>query len=611
VQPLSRRERVALAAILVVGLALRLAYILGQRQDVLFDYPVVDEESYVRVARNLAAGIIEQPAWWHPPGLAYVLAGVFRVFGRGLLAPRVVQACVSTGSCALAFLVARRLFTPAVALATAGICAVHGVLVFESYELLPPTWVLAADLVAVWLLLVARDKRDKRTVAWALAAGLALGVSALFAPTILPFAIPAAVWLRKRALVAALLLGAVLPIAPVTWGNWERDHELTLISTNGGINFYLGNNERYDETLALRPGRHWEELTQEPVRAGADRAGSASSYFLHRGMAFVREHPAAATALFARKLFLYFDGAEIPRDTDIYAARDQSPLLAALVWTGPPFLPDGLLIPLALAGAVVCWRDRRKLFVAYALVATLAIVTAAFFVTSRYRVPALPFFAMFGAAAVASAPLRRTVAVLYLALSIPLNMRPRECSSYASELEFYRGLAYQRYRHEPVLATDHFRRATAANPADERFWFELGNALDASGDGGAMDAWRRAADLDPWDSRARRRIAQALVQRGDLVGASEALEANIRARARDEAHYAPDHLNLGFLLARRGEWDAAVTELAASAHADPSYFAGHIDGLVNSVRGLATTDAARFAWFELAVERIKRDAGAP
>jgi hypothetical protein len=54
-----------------------------------------------------------------------------------------------------------------------------------------------------------------------------------------------------------------------------------------------------------------------------------------------------------------------------------------------------------------------------------------------------------------------------------------------------------------------------------------------------------------------------------------------------------------------------VTELAASAHADPSYFAGHIDGLVNSVRGLATTDAARFAWFELAVERIKRDAGAP
>jgi 4-amino-4-deoxy-L-arabinose transferase-like glycosyltransferase len=597
VEARDRRIAVALAVVLAVALALRVAYILGQRGDVLFDYPVVDEERYVAMGRALAEGHVADPRpWFHPPGVVYALAAVFWACGPDLLAPRLVQAMVSTASCGLAFAVGRRLFSPRVGLAAAAVCAVHGVLVFETYELLPPTWMVASDLLALWLLLRAAERRTPET---SLLAGLALGVAAVFGPTVLPFAVFAAAWLRRPALVAALAVGVALPIAPVTWSNWQRGHEVVVLSTNGGINFYLGNNDRYEETLAVRPGEHWMALQEEPARAGVVAPGAQSAWFYERGRAFWWEHPAAAFSLYLRKLYLFFDGPEIARDTDVYAMRSDSALLRALVIRGPPWLPDGLLVPLALVGAAVCWRDRKRLLPAYAFVAMQALVIAAFFATSRYRVPALPVLAMFAAAGVerlASASRRKRVAAAaaFAALAVALNVATHESStSFAAELDFYRGLASARYLHRLPPAVEFFRRASAEDPGDGRIWFELGNALDsASRTDEALDAWRRAGEADPWDARARRRVAVVLTKRGDLEGAVAALRAGVDSRARPESFYAPDHLNLALLYGRRGLDPQARGELAAAQAADPRWFGGNIEGFARTVASTPDVDAA-------------------
>ena len=589
-----------LALVVAIALIVRVAYVLGQRGDLLFDYPVVDEERYVAMARALALGQVADPRpWFHPPGLVYALSLVFRVFGPGLLAPRLLQAVVSAASCAATYVLARRFFSGAVALGAAGACALHGAIVFESYELLPPTWILAASLVALWLLVRAGEKRTPERAA---AAGAALGVAALFGPTVLPFAAVAALWLRRPAVVAAFVAGVLLPIAPVTYRNWERGHELVLVSSNGGINFYIGNNEHYDETLAIRPGEHWDELMSEPARAGVRGWGTASQYFTRKGLAFWGEHPVHAAGLYARKLYLFFDGPEIPRDTDLMAARQGSMLLRALVWRGPPWVPDGVLVPLAIVGAALCWRDRRRLVLPYAFVAEQALVTAAFFVTSRYRVPAIPVMAMFAGAGVegivrawraragaeggAGAGWRRVLpAAAALVLAVPLNVPTRESSvSYAAEADFYRGLERRNFLHDPVAAVDDFRRATQEDPRDARFWFELGNTLEPlHRSDEAVDAWRHAADLDPADPRPRRRIAFVLARRGDLDGAIDALRADLAAHARpDERSYAPDHLDLFLLLARDRRFDAALGELRAAERADRAYTRAKIAGEVRA-----------------------------
>src|SRR5207249_3581276 len=165
-----------------------------------FEYPVLDEERYVEAAHKLAAGgLAEDHAYFQPPGIIYVLAATFRVAGPGLAAPRYLQALASAVSCLLLFLVTRRLVGPRVALAACAIAALHGVLVFECYELLPPTWILLFDLLALWLLL---EAGDRGTLAWSFAAGVALGTSAVFSPTVLPFAAIAAVWLRRPRRIA-------------------------------------------------------------------------------------------------------------------------------------------------------------------------------------------------------------------------------------------------------------------------------------------------------------------------------------------------------------------------------------------------------------------------
>jgi 4-amino-4-deoxy-L-arabinose transferase-like glycosyltransferase len=610
----TRREWLLLLAVLLVALGLRLGVIYEQHADVLFEHPALDEQRYVDDARALARGndTATMP-YWQPPGILYALATVLRVAGPGLAAPRVVQALVSTAACLLLFLIARRLFDGRVALGAAAILALHGVVVFESSELLPVTWILTFDLAALALLLWALERK---TPVPSFAAGLAFGVSALFSPIVLPFVAVAAIALRRGSLVAALLLGTALPIAPVTWQNWNHGHEVVLVSANGGLNFFLGNNADYASTFALRPGRHWEELTTEPDRNGAHGRAEASSYFLHKGLAFIGERPGQALGLFARKVYLYFNGREIPRDTDVYEARSRSGVLSVLV--APGGFPDAILIPIALVGAALCWGQRRRLAIVYGFLGMQALLVPAFFVTSRHRVPALPLFAMFAAAGVAAlvvhwrtTPVARRLAPVAAAavLAVVLSLPTRESSvSYAAERDFYRGLAELRDLRAPAAAVAPFQQAAAHDPTDARIWFELGNTYDALGRPlDAVDAWRHASVLDPWDSRPCRRISVALSALGDLDGAITALQSNVDEHAREPSHYAPDHLNLAFLRARRGDYGRAIGDLRAGAAEDPGYARTQLPRLTQAA--LAMPELADAPFWQ-ALGDLDRDVGA-
>jgi hypothetical protein len=558
------RRRVALivGVILVVALGLRLGHVLSQRGDILFDHPALDEDEYVRSARALATGHGEDRPYWQPPGLVYAMAATMKIAGPGLLAPRIVQVLVSVASCLLLLLVARRLFDRRAALAAMAIAAAHGVLVFECSELLPATWIVFWDLLALWLVLRAIEHRRVRDAA---AAGLALGVSMIFSPTIAPFVIVAAILVPRR---IALVIAALVPVLLVTVRNYQHGHELVPVSTNGGLNLYIGNNADYATTFAIRPGHHWEELTTEPDRNGVTTPGAASTYFTRRAAAFAVTHPLSELALLARKLYLFGHGAEIPRDTSIYEAR--SPFV--LVAPRPIDLPDGLLIPAALLGIAALWSERRRLAAPLAMLATIAASCVVFFVASRHRTPALPLLALFAAGG--AAPLvawmrkRPALVAVAVALVVVLNIPTWETSlSYAGEADFYRGLAALHARDLPAARTA-LEAAAAANPHDARAWFELANI--SQGDD-ALAAWRHAAEADPWDTRASRKLAQLLVQRGDLDGAIAVLEASIASHARDERHYAPDHLNLAFMLAQRHATDRALAHLDAARRADPAY----------------------------------------
>lgn len=608
---MTRRENIALWSVLGLALSLRVAYVIGQHSEVFFDTPQLDEAHYVDEARRLisgAPGEQDHLPYWQPPGIIYVLYAVFRVAGTGLLAPRLLSAIVSAASCLLLFAIARRLFSVRSALVAAGVLAVHGVLIFQAEELLPATFAMAFGLLCIHLLLVAAEKKSPAIAA---AAGGALGVSALFAATILPFALVGAIAVRaKRASIVAFLVAVVLPIVPVTARNWIRSGDAVLISSNAGLNFYIGNNHDYRATFSLRPGRRWEELVDEPHQKAeaVDASAAASTYFMHRGLAFMRDEPVAAAGLLLRKEYLFFHGAEIARDSDIYAARGSSLLLSALVWPQPVDFPDGLIIPLALLGIVTLWPLRRRLAVPLAYLAVQAVFIPVFFVSARHRVPAIPLFVLF---AVGGAPMlwrRRVVAGIALAvLVVALNWPTWETRfSLAGEHELFRGKALAT-RGDRLAAAAAMKRATELAPDDTRAWFELGNADDALGRPlEAADAWARAAELDPWDSRPRRREAVARSRMGDVDGAIRALETLIATGGRDPAHYAPDHLNLAVALVQRGQTDRAIAHLRAAA-IDPEYLRGTLPRMAGPLLAASAVPPA----FLHALAEVARTAGLP
>jgi tetratricopeptide (TPR) repeat protein len=574
-----------MAGLVLVGLALRLLVVAEQHDDILFENPTVDADFYVQEGRSLASGAQSEPkSYWQPPGLVYVLAGISRVAGSGLLWPRLVGCVVSALCIALAFALARRFFSRSVALAAAAVVAVHGVLIHAAAELLPGTWIAASNLFA--LVLLVRAAQRGRWL-WAVGAGLAFGIAIVFSPLIVPFIPLAGLWFWRQApprrlpLLLVMTLLAALPAAGVTARNYRVSGEPDFVSTNGGLNFYVGNNASYYDAVNLRPGEHWTDLIEQAYQNGAATRGQMSRYFYQQGWHFVREQPATALARFARKLYLFWNGAEIPRSTDIYADRSQSRVLAALVWPGVLRFPDGLVLPLALLGLAVSWRRNPSARLLVAYVATQTITVAFFFVTSRYRIPALLVLAplaVVGAmwlVARLRAPgwlARGSTAAIALGLVVVLNLPTRETAiSLAAETEYHRGLVYRVRKQDFQRAAEHLAAAAKIDPGDARIWFEMGTVAEEAGrPDAAIAAWELAANVDPSDRRPRRRIAQVEVQRGNLEAAASALRANLAPGLRQPASYAADYLSLATIDVTLGRTTSSLAALKQAASLDPN-----------------------------------------
>ena len=446
-----------------------------------FAHPVLDAETYHRAALALAGGEgFPDRVFWQPPGYPYFLALVYALAGPSFLAPRLVQAVLGSLAAVLTYWLGARLFGPRVGLAAGLGAAGYGLLIYYDGELLTPSLAILVELVAVLLAVRAQDAPDSRS--W-LGAGLFGGLAAVVNATALVLVPVMAVFARRRALW--VLLGAALAIAPLTLRNWTQGGELVLISSNGGVNLFLGNNPRYDDTVAMRPGRDWQALLRAPRLHGVRGARAESVFFERRVLAFARAEPVTFLRLQATKLRLLLTGDEIPRNQEIYPARGYSPVLRVLLWKSPLLaFPYGIVLPLGLVGLVVGAR-RAPMLAAMLVVFALAVL--AFFVTARYRAPLVPLLLVFAAEGlrwlVASASrTARLVAVgalvpLYAVANLGQGPMPAQMNPDA---EF--GLATWLEREgSPDEALALYRAVAREHPSGWDAWYRLGQLLEAAG----------------------------------------------------------------------------------------------------------------------------------
>jgi tetratricopeptide (TPR) repeat protein len=567
--------------VLAVALVIRGVYMLQLTSSPLYDYPVVDGKTYVLHAESLAQGNWlghGQGPFWQPPLYPYFLGLVKTVFPQHFFgATRFLQALIGALACAFTGLLGCRLFSPKVGLAAGLAAAFYGTLIFFDGELLPAN--LAVFLNAAGLLLLHRALQRGSTKTFA-ASGLVFGLAALAVPTVLVFVPLAAGWIyqKRRSLpaVAALLLGTAAAVAPVTLRNYTVGGDTVLISFNSGINFFIGNNADYHNTLRTRPGWEWDDLAQQPARQGIKRPTEKSAYFWRQSWDYISTNPLGYTGLLARKSLQLLHGDEWGRNQDIYYWRQYSSLLAATLWKWGLAFPFGLIGPLALVGLALALR-RRGLDPTLLFVLAYSVGIIAFFPTARYRTAMLPVLLPLASYAfwwlldtLRSDRLRQALlplaALVVLGIAANYDVGTMDMEGDA-EIHYNLGQAYahkrqaeaahRAYAQSVELDTTYwqawvnlgsikaiqgqmapaatiFERVTQAKPERPEAWVNLAHSrMGLRQYTAAARAYEQALTVHPHQPRIYVELMQLHVQRGAIDAARQVLEQALKRYPRD------------------------------------------------------------------------------
>ena len=561
---------VGVVAVFALALSARLYYLHEIRASPLFTAPVVDARTYTEDARYLSdVSFAGRPApCWQPPLYPVLLGVLFALAGDDLYLPRLIQAVIGALVCVLICLLGHRVFGAGVGVGAGFAAALYGPLIYFGGELLPT--LLACCLNLLVLLLAIGEGGWGR----ALAAGVLLGLSALAVANVLLFApvLLGYLYWRQRQFrpPAFLLLGCALVIAPVAYRNWAVGGDLVLISHNAGINFYIGNNADYEQTTRIRPGRDWVELVEMPERrAGIEQPSAKSRYFFAQSWQYMTSEPLDFLRLLAYKGYLFLRGDEIPRNRDLYFARNDSSLLSALLWKKGLAFPFGLVAPLALLGLFAFLRSSESpegrllaLFVAcYALSVVL------FFVTGRYRLPAIPVLLLFAACGVRALwhrpwPALAAVAGLLVFCNLATGAMDREGNAHE---HYYLGYAYEE-RDMPAHAARHYRHAIARDPTFAEPLLALA-ALHGEAEryGKAMDLYRRYLKTQPHDVDVRFLLGHTalLARRYDAAAAAYSEVAAARP------NWAAAHGGLGYALLMTDQPQRAARSYSRTLELNP------------------------------------------
>jgi len=540
-----------------VALALRLAYIAEIRSLPWFDAPIVDGANYLRIARVIAAGDLlgGSGAFWQPPLYPYFMALLLRLFGERMVCIYVVQAVLGAFSCVLVHGIGRRTFGARAGIAAGLLMAFYAPLIHFDAQPLIPVLHIALTLAGIALLLraggvdvaaeAARDGTARPRGALRFSgAGLLWGLAAIATPNIL-LAVPGAAawaWWRvppaeagsrraRAACVLGFLAAVAVPVGLVAGRNLMVAGEPIMISSNGGINFYIGNNADYERAVRIRPGGEFHRVAQEPENSGVVGAAAQSRWFTARAIEYLTRYPVSALRLYLRKMRDLIAGREIPRNDNMYDYRRQSWLLSALLWRRLLSFPFGLIAPLALAGLLAAAtpgagetdRGRKEaqragwtLLLLFAGAYALSVLL--FFPTDRYRLPIVPVLALFAGHLLGSPPVvwKRGAVIVALAAGLVLfNLdasTPTE--SWPEEEALNRAYAL-RVKGRGEEALGEYQRAIELNPGRIDAYNSLAVMAAEAGDW-ERSVWRyrELLAVAPDFVEVRCSLAQALVALG-------------------------------------------------------------------------------------------------
>jgi tetratricopeptide (TPR) repeat protein len=409
-----RIDRKFLCIALCVSAILQAIHLVFFSRNPSFQFPFIDEQEYVKTAQQvlnvLKHGFVPGAPYYHSPFYPWFLATVFSMFGVDMLAPRILQIVMSLLTTGLVFALGNRMFPdrPAAAKLATIFWILYGPVLFYTIELANVVMILLFAVLGLVTLL--RAWKTQKPRAWA-AAGLMYGLYGITRPDVLPFVGIITMLMLLRSMKAQqfrsgirnlALFVAIFAIPFIITGmvNVHNCGKFVILPANSGLNFHIGNNPDYQNTIAIRPGSNWETLTE--MSAQKDQFSDNAHYY-KKAFSYIGQEPQKYMANTWYKIRTLVNGYELPETFDMYMYREYSPVLSVLLWMLGPFgFPFGILMPIAVLGI---WLSRPKLkednlWWPLLFVGVMVSSLLVFWNSARYRMPLIPVLAVFAAYAV-------------------------------------------------------------------------------------------------------------------------------------------------------------------------------------------------------------------
>jgi len=578
------RRRAGLVGVLLAAFLLRLLLILSLRGQPYFDTPIVDSAAYDRWGQEIATkSFWGDRAFYQDPLYPYFLGIFYKTFGRDLLWVRVVQALIGTLGLWMLFEAARRLFDYPTALIALVFGALYKTFVFYDTALLKE---FLGAVAIEGALLAWSWSRTERLFYPRLLLGVALGLGTLVRGNLLLLAVAAAGYLavqRQWKGAGLVLAGAAICVLPATVRNIAVARDFVVTTSQLGPNLYTGNNPE-NTTGRYRPPSFLEAASPEYEEAGfraeAERilnrplkASEVDSFWRGRAVDYILSNFGTFTGVTLKRLLMLTNAFEIPDNYNI-------PFMARFSWVlAAPMFTFGLFVaPLAAAGLLLSWPERRRFAMLYLFLGAYMASILFFFVFGRYRLPIVPILLLFSAQAVMAfvrcrpfpKPALAVFAATLLFVNLPL---PASIGGYRDFRTAHYNLGVYYATHDrPAEAAAEFESAARLNPEvlkDPSFVWAQGQVCEKSGQiPKALEKYLQAVRLDAHSAEAPYRAGRLYYEEGMYERSAELLAEALRRDSKFVDAAAP----LAESYRRLRRFDAALESLEGPIARAPDDF---------------------------------------
>ncbi len=518
--------------IFLIAFSIRLIYLEQIKSNPFFVPRSMDPLFYHNWAMDIARGITEKIPFKGLPFYAYFLGLIYKLFGTDVYIARLIQIVIASLSCGLIFVLGSTFFDKKVGFLAGMMAVFYKPFIFYDAMIIGTSLTVFMYLLSLWAV---TNFSESISIRNALIAGVAIGLSALCRPSILLFPVALIIFYPRKNLkinknkfikyAMFIFVPITIILSIVSFRNYLVSGDFVLMSSHGGLNFYIGNNIEANGKFHAPPGigRQNDKMIENAHRIAEKSMGrrlkpsESSKFWSNKAYQFIFNNPLRYFSLICKKIYLFLQGGEIADFRNMKFFERFSSLLKT------PLVSFYFIVAWSVIGIFLSYFLTNNVVVLRCFLFANMFGIILYFVNSRYRLPMVPVLLIFASYAffrlVDGFKNRRflllfigSLSFLYLVLGIKME-KPHLADDYNEMASWY---VTEKKDYGKAFAL--FKQAHQIDPNNQYVVFNMAKAyFEQNYYDQAVKYFNKSIALDPRDAESYNLLGIVYSKKGELL----------------------------------------------------------------------------------------------